>query len=144
MLLRRSGNVHRRRRHDAGQSLVEFGLVALVSYLLLAAIIEFGRVLFAAQLVQDAARVGARELSLTPLGPQEPFPSKSLLRIVTFVPGVPPRIPFSLSINLTPSTSRFPLSKRMPAPFSSGSAFLRWPHRAFRSSPIRHRWRLGR
>ena len=47
--------------------LVEFSLVALVLYLLLAASIEFGRAIFDAQAAADAARVAARELALTPL-----------------------------------------------------------------------------
>lgn len=49
-----------------GQSLVETALVALVLYLLLAATVELGRATFGAQVLQDAARVGARELALIP------------------------------------------------------------------------------
>lgn len=51
----------------SGQSLVEFALVALVLYLLLAATIELGRATFGAQALQDVARVAARELALEPL-----------------------------------------------------------------------------
>lgn len=50
-----------------GAVLVEFALVALLFYLLMAATIEFGRLIFAAQVTQDAARLAARELSVTPL-----------------------------------------------------------------------------
>ncbi len=50
-----------------GQSLVEFALVALVLYLLLAATIELGRAVFGAETLQEAARVAARELALEPL-----------------------------------------------------------------------------
>jgi hypothetical protein len=61
---------HRRRRHPrSGQSLVEFAVVALVLYLLLAATIEFGRIMFASQALQSAADLCARELSRTPLPP---------------------------------------------------------------------------
>jgi hypothetical protein len=53
----------------AGQSLVEFAVVALVLYLLLAATIEFGRIMFASQALQSAADLCAREISRTPLPP---------------------------------------------------------------------------
>ncbi len=52
-----------------GQVLVEFAFIALILYLLLAAIIEFGRALYAAQALQQAADAGARELSRVPLPP---------------------------------------------------------------------------
>jgi hypothetical protein len=54
-------------RDQRGAILVEMALVALVLFALLAVTVEFGRVLFSAQLVQDTARVAARELALTPL-----------------------------------------------------------------------------
>jgi hypothetical protein len=54
----------RRRR---GQVLVEFALIALVMYLLLAATIEFGRMMLAAQTLHSAADLAARELARTPL-----------------------------------------------------------------------------
>ena len=50
-----------------GSALVEFGLVAFAFYLLVAAIITFGQLLHSAQVAQDAARAGARELALIPL-----------------------------------------------------------------------------
>jgi Flp pilus assembly protein TadG len=50
-----------------GSVLVEFALVALVLTLLLSATVDLGRLVFAAEVVQDAARAGARELSVTPL-----------------------------------------------------------------------------
>jgi Flp pilus assembly protein TadG len=50
-----------------GQALVEFALVALAFYLLFAGTVELGRMLFASQILQSAARVGARELAVTPL-----------------------------------------------------------------------------
>jgi len=54
-------------RGRRGAVLVEFALVSLVLYLLVAAGLEFGRATFSAQVIQDAARLGARELALTPL-----------------------------------------------------------------------------
>ncbi len=54
-------------RARRGQSLVEFALIALVLYLLLGAIITFGHLLYAAQGVQQAADLAAREISRAPL-----------------------------------------------------------------------------
>jgi hypothetical protein len=52
-----------------GQILVEFALIALVLYLLLAAIIDFGRATYSAQGIQQAVDVAARELSRMNLPP---------------------------------------------------------------------------
>ena len=56
-----------RHRNRTGQSLVEFAVVALVLYMLLAAILTFGHALYVAQGLQSAADLGAREISRTPL-----------------------------------------------------------------------------
>ena len=56
-----------------GQSLVEFAVVALVSYLLLAGTLTFGYMIFVAQGMQQAADLGARELSRTPLPAEMTF-----------------------------------------------------------------------
>jgi hypothetical protein len=52
---------------ERGSAIVEFALVALVLSLLLATTIDFGRLMFSAQQIQDVARVAARELAVTPL-----------------------------------------------------------------------------
>ncbi len=57
----------RRRRDRRGQSLIEFGLVALVLYILMAFVLDFGRGIHGAQVIQSAADLAARELSRTPL-----------------------------------------------------------------------------
>jgi len=54
-------------RSDHGGVLIEFAMIALALYLLLALLIDFGRLMFTAQAVQEAARVAARELALVPL-----------------------------------------------------------------------------
>ena len=54
-------------RTRRGQSLVEFSVVALVLYMLLAAILTFGHALYVAQGLQSAADLAAREISRTPL-----------------------------------------------------------------------------
>ena len=61
---RERGRRHVNRR---GQALVEFAIVSLVVYMLLAAILTFGQLLYYDQTLQQAADVGAREISRTPL-----------------------------------------------------------------------------
>ena len=69
-----SDKQRRRRFHNRrGQALVEFAIVSLVVYLLLAAILTFGQMLYCAQTVQQAADVAARELSRTPLAADATF-----------------------------------------------------------------------
>ena len=58
---------HPRSPSRSGQSLVEFAVVALVLYMLLAAILTFGHALYVAQGLQGAADLAAREISRTPL-----------------------------------------------------------------------------
>lgn len=55
------------RLNRSGQSLVEFAVVSLVLYMLLAAILTFGHMLYVAQGLQGAADLAAREISRTPL-----------------------------------------------------------------------------
>jgi hypothetical protein len=47
--------------------LVEFALASLVLYLMLAGAIEFGRLMYDANALQDVARIAARELSVAPV-----------------------------------------------------------------------------
>lgn len=65
--LRLRAPVERSDRGERGAALIEFALVALVLYLLLGAVIELGRLVFAAQVANAAARTAARELALAPL-----------------------------------------------------------------------------
>ena len=57
----------RNRNRRRGQSLIEFAVVSLVLYMLLAAILTFGYLLYVAQGLQTAADLAAREISRTPL-----------------------------------------------------------------------------
>ena len=50
-----------------GSIVVEFAVVAFALYLLLGAFLSFGTMIQASQVAQDVARIGARELALTPL-----------------------------------------------------------------------------
>lgn len=54
-------------RHRRGQALVEFVVVLLALYLLLAMILTFGHMLFCDQTLQQAADLAAREISRTAL-----------------------------------------------------------------------------
>ncbi|MEM9380750.1 MAG: TadE family protein, partial [Planctomycetota bacterium] len=53
--------------------MVEFALISLALYLVLAAIIGIGRWLAVAQAAQDIARFAAREIALYPLPPEVTF-----------------------------------------------------------------------
>jgi hypothetical protein len=57
----------RRSRNRRGQALVEFAVVSLVLYMLLAAILTFGQILYSAQGIQQVVDTAAREISRTPL-----------------------------------------------------------------------------
>lgn len=69
---------HVGRRLGRGQALVEFALVAPIFFLLIFAIIDFGRYVYYVQVVNNAAREGTRyaivhgSRSLLPSGPAEP------------------------------------------------------------------------
>jgi Flp pilus assembly protein TadG len=56
----RSGSQSRSDRRDRGQALVEFVLVAPIFFLLLFGIIDFGRYVYYVQILNNAAREGAR------------------------------------------------------------------------------------
>ncbi len=58
-----------RKARNRGQALVEFAVVAIVLYLVLAAIFTFGRAFFVLQVVQQASDVFAHELAETPVAP---------------------------------------------------------------------------
>ena len=55
------------RRLERGAALVEFALASLVLYLMVAGTIEFGRLMFDANALQDVARLAARELAVAPV-----------------------------------------------------------------------------
>ncbi len=76
----------------AGQSLVEFALVALVLYMLLAAILTFGHMLYVAQGLQGAADLAARRYHghhcLRPRLSKQYLPMVRLTRFIERVPCV--------------------------------------------------------
>ena len=133
--------VHRRNRR--GQVLVEFAIVSLVVYLLLAAILTFGQILYCAQAVQQAADVAARELSRTPLAAdatfdqalqdqgvrQRVFDERYL--VLTIDPGSDP-----ITLNGGHALADFPLVNQQLVPIMiydqiGGSQVLRYPGAVF-------------
>jgi hypothetical protein len=58
---------------ERGAVLVEFSLIAMTMALLMVVTVDFGRLMFAAQGLQDAARVAARELALASLPAEADF-----------------------------------------------------------------------
>jgi len=61
------------RDRTRGAALLEFALISLALYLVLAAIIGLGRWMAVTQAAQEAARVAAREMALHPLPPEYGF-----------------------------------------------------------------------
>ncbi len=76
----RRGTGTRHHRRGRGQALVEFTLVAPIFFLLLFSIIEFGRAVYYIQILNNAAREGARYAivhgneSTDPTGPPPGYP----------------------------------------------------------------------
>jgi len=74
----RAGHPRRARRRTRGQALVEFSMVAPIFLLILFGIIDFGRYVYYVQILNNAAREGARyaivhgSRSLAPTGPPAP------------------------------------------------------------------------
>jgi hypothetical protein len=106
--------VHRPARR--GAVLIEFAFVALAFYLLFAGTITMGTMISTAQAVQNAARVGARELALVALPPTMTF------RQALHDPAVKARVydPELLAVPVTggvlPDTSSWPVINRMLTP----------------------------
>ena len=70
--MRQHQNRHRSGLRRGG-ILVEFALIAFIVYLLLAVTLSFGRMLWAAQVMQQASDLFAREMSRTPLDANDTF-----------------------------------------------------------------------
>jgi len=86
---------HRARRPSPGQALVEFSLVAPLFFLILFAIIDFGRYVYYVQILNNAAREGARYAivhganSIPPTGPPDDPSGTAVIDVVrTYAIGV--------------------------------------------------------
>jgi hypothetical protein len=123
----------------SGSVMVEFAFIALAFYLLFAGTIELGRMISTAQAVQNAARVGARELALIALPPTMTF------RQALQDPEVRARIynPNLLAVPLSsgaiPNTDSWPIINRMLTPLMiietvSGVDYYQFPGALVRDS----------
>ncbi len=121
---------HRRARRQ-GSILVEFALVAIAFYLLLAGTLEMGRMITTSQLVQNAARTAARELALMPL------PATFNFDEALACPSVRARVydPAMLVVEMPgamPDVSNWPILNRLLVPLMivetvGGTRYLRYP-----------------
>lgn len=120
------------RAQRRGSILVEFALVAIAFYLLLAGTIEIGRMITTSQIVQNAARTAARELALMPL------PATITFDTALQCDEVQARIfdRWKLCVRLNQSTSEFtdtwPIVNRMLLPLMvvgevDGEKYLHFP-----------------
>lgn len=73
MTPRTSSIGHSARRARRANLLIEFAIVALLLYLIVGGVLTFGRLLFCAQVVNEAGDLAARELARTPLSAQMTF-----------------------------------------------------------------------
>lgn len=129
------------RSRRAGSVLVEFAFIALAFYLLFAGTLELGRCITVSQAIQNAARVGARELALFPRRPtaqfDEPFDPSNPHYNDPDCQAIRARIydPRLLAIDLAggePNTATWPVINRMLLPVmvrsrAGGSNFLHYP-----------------
>lgn len=111
---------------------MEFALVAIAFYLLLAGTIEIGRMITTSQIVQNAARVAARELALMPL------PATMTFQEALNCPSVREKIydPAKLCVPILESTTSYtdawPVVNRMLLPLMvrgevGGQTYLHYP-----------------
>ena len=133
-------------RTRRGSVLVEFAFICLAFYLLFAGTIELGRMITVSQIVQNAARVGARELALVARRPSarfdEPFdptnphfndPDCQLIRQRIY----DPRLLAVVTSGGDPDTTQWPVVNRMlypamirsqiGAPGTPGQTLLHYP-----------------
>ncbi|MBL8858361.1 MAG: pilus assembly protein [Planctomycetes bacterium] len=109
---------------QAGSVLVEFAFIAFAFYLLFAGTIELGRMITVSQAIQNAARVGARELALVPLPPTMTFEEAIYPTVEPLTPDqqkVRDRIfdPFKLAVDVSagePNVDAWPIINRMLYP----------------------------
>jgi hypothetical protein len=120
-----------RRRGRRGSVMIEFAFIALAFYLLFAGTLELGRMIATDQIIQNAARVGARELALVPLRPTETFlQALAEPQVVATIYD-----PTKLAVDVTgglPNTGTWPVINRMLYPVMvidqvGGASILHYP-----------------
>ena len=114
----------RSRRNQAGQAMVEFGLVAPLFFLLIFASIDFARLAYTYAAISAAARDGAREISLST---NQATDCSAIVKIEQVGQGFPIRMdPHSISGNTDPNgPSNNSLGPQAP-PAGLGYAYI-WP-----------------
>ena len=65
------------RQNQSGTTTVEFAIVASVMFMILFAVIEFGRVMFVANALDESTRRGARLAAVCPVG--DPMPAQAAI-----------------------------------------------------------------
>jgi Flp pilus assembly protein TadG len=65
------------RANQRGTTTVEFAIVASVMFMILFAVIEFGRVMFVANALEESTRRGARMAAVCPVG--DPMPAQTAI-----------------------------------------------------------------
>ncbi len=115
-----------------GSILVEFALVALAFYLILAGTLEVGRMITSAQIVQNAARTMSRELALLPLPATMTF--RDALNCATVRQRIydPNLLAVNLSTSGVPNSATWPTVNRMLLPLMTvsdvnGTQYLHYP-----------------
>jgi Flp pilus assembly protein TadG len=86
-------------REIAGQSLVEFALASVIFFVTIFGTIEFGRAIWAYNMVSDLAQEGARYAAVH--GANGTPPSANQSTVQTYVQG---RAPFTIALTMSPST----------------------------------------
>ncbi|MBL8861926.1 MAG: pilus assembly protein [Planctomycetes bacterium] len=115
-----------------GSVLVEFALVSLAFYLILAGTLEVGRMITSAQIVQNAARVAARELALLPLPATMSFQDALRCDRVRERVYDPRKLAVPLPSGVLPDTSDWPTVNRILLPLMvvgevNGTQYLHYP-----------------
>ncbi len=119
-----------------GSILVEFALVSLAFYLILAGTLEVGRMITTAQILQNAARTMARELALMPLPATMTFDEAldcSAVRARIYDPRLLAyRLPPPQGQTLDQATSAWPIVNRTLLPLMivsdvGGTTYLHYP-----------------
>jgi hypothetical protein len=110
---------------------VEFALVSVAFYLLLAGTLELGRMITVAQVTQNAARIAARELALTPLPATTTFEDALQCQNVRARVYDPALLAVDISAGL-PDTDSWPTVNRMLLPLMvidtiDGTRYLHYP-----------------
>lgn len=122
----------RSQRERQGSILVEFALVSLAFYLLLAGTLELGRMITMSQILENAARAGARELALIELPATTTFAQAMANPQVKSRVYDPAKLAVPLPADIAVTTASWPIVNRMLVPLMvvdeiGGTSYLHYP-----------------